>query len=94
MDENWEETVDENGDENETESEDVGLVNIDPLQRWSMMTVDGVVTIDECPDGPEDGYFYVPICTNYSSVDLFVPEKGLMIQITMGQKIGVKWNEI
>ena len=48
----------------------------------------------EIPTGPNvhDERFYVPMQTNHTSVDFYVPEAGLLVQITVGQKHGVKWS--
>jgi hypothetical protein len=49
-------------------------------------------TFEELPsgEGAHDGMFYVPIQTNYTSVDFYVPSMGLLVQVTVGQKHGVK----
>ena len=50
----------------------------------------------DLPTGPNvhDNAFYVPTQTNHTSVDLYIPSMGLMVQITVGQKHGVKWKGI
>ena len=47
-------------------------------------------TIDELLETNLSNSFCVPYQTNHTSVDFYVPEKGLMVQVTVGQKHGVK----
>jgi hypothetical protein len=46
----------------------------------------------EIPQLPQDQVdrFFVPWATNHTSIDFYVPSLGLLVQITIGQKHGVK----
>ena len=36
--------------------------------------------------------FYVPMQTNHTLLDFYVPDFGLLVQVTVGQKHGIKWS--
>lgn len=61
---------------------------IGPLLRSTFFT------FSEIPADPNAhaGRFYVPMQTNHTSLDFYVPQAGLLVQITVGQKHGVKWS--
>ena len=40
--------------------------------------------------GAHAGKFYVPTQTNHASLDFYVPNAGLLVQVTVGQKHGIK----
>jgi len=63
-----------------------GYRKIGPLRRKTFYD------FSELPTGPgaHDGYFYVPMQTNHTSMDFYVPEHGLLVQVTVGQKHGLK----
>lgn len=37
-----------------------------------------------------EGFFYTPMQTNHTSVDFYIPDLGMLVQVTVGQKHGVK----
>lgn len=41
--------------------------------------------------GSHDKKFFVPMQTNHASCDFYVPNSGLLVQVTVGQKHGVKY---
>jgi hypothetical protein len=57
-----------------------------PLERITFSELDKLRN----DDGAHIGRFYVPLQTNHMSIDFYVPEFGLLIQITVGQRHGIK----
>ena len=62
-------------------------LKISPLERITFSRFSDIPTT---PPGCHAGKFYVPSQTNHTSVDFYIPDIGLLGQITIGQKHGVK----
>lgn len=62
-------------------------LKVDPLERITFSRFSDIPT---APPGCHVGKFYVPSQTNHTSVDFYIPDIGLLGQITVGQKHGVK----
>jgi hypothetical protein len=43
---------------------------------------------------PQAGKYYVPSQKNHASVDLYIPDHGIMLQITVGETHGVRWEGV
>jgi hypothetical protein len=65
---------------------DQGSLEIDALTRPTFSRFSELPT----QEGAHSGRFYVPIQTNHMSLDAYIPDEGIMMQITIGQKHGVK----
>lgn len=66
--------------------DDQGTLEIDALVRQTFSQFSELPT----EEGAHIGRFYVPVQTKHMSVDMYIPHQGIMIQITIGQKHGVK----
>jgi len=66
--------------------EELPRIRLDALNRFTFVNVDEV-SAESIRSGE---MFYVPVQTNHVSVDFYVPHLGMLIQITVGKKHGVK----
>jgi len=61
-------------------------VHVNALRRFTFVNFDEL-SVQSIRSGE---MFYVPVQTNHISVDFYVPNLGLLVQVTVGQKHGVK----
>ena len=61
---------------------------LDPLTRKTFYDFKDLPT----EENAHKGHFYIPLQTNHTSLDFYVPDFGLLIQVTVGQKHGIKWS--
>lgn len=66
--------------------EDMGVMALGVLRRRTFTNFSDIPTGEDV----HNGYFYVPHQTNHMSVDMYIPSDGLLVQVTIGQKHGVK----
>jgi hypothetical protein len=71
---------------------DMGLHRIDPYVR---RTFHGFKSDLPVPKGDNySGVFYIPAQTNHMSCNLYVPDRGLLIQVTVAAKTGINRKSI
>ena len=60
------------------------------ISQLERVTFSSFSELSTTPSGSHIGKFYVPAQTNHTSVDFYIPDNGMLGQITVGQKHGIK----
>ena len=68
------------------DGQELPSLQVNALRRFTFVNFDELF-VESIRSGE---MFYVPVQTNHISVDFYVPHLGLLVQVTVGQKHGVK----